>query len=365
MSPSGNGNRAPSRRQDPPVSYRPAISWCWTGRSGCGKTTLLNVAAGFVAPHPASVKVDGVPIDGPGADRARRVPERRPLPMADCARERRLCPEAAGASRAPSVTPRPTRCSRRSGLTSAGDKPIWQLSGGMRQRVGLARALAADPDFLLMDEPLGALDALTRERMQTCCSTSGRAADRRADGDPRHRGGAVARHPLVVMAPGPGRIVRLLELDFGRALRRRRAGPRDQGRPALHRGTRRTGRRHLRRRAGMRPAVEMDAEGRRPRSELTARQRAAPAAGVPSRPSVSADDARAAHPLGGCGAPATGLAGIPAAAGGGARQVRLRRQRRATSMRRCRSILRRASGASSPRCSSPHSSASRSAWPSG
>ena len=94
---------------------------------------------------------------------------------------------------------------------------MWELSGGMRQRVGLARALAADPDFLLMDEPLGALDALTRERMQTCCSTSGRQPS---------VGVLMVTHGIeealllgtriVVMAPGPGRIVRTFETGFGR-----------------------------------------------------------------------------------------------------------------------------------------------------
>ena len=114
------------------------------GRSGCGKTTLLNVAAGFIAPSHGDVTVDGVPITGPGADRAVVFQNDALFPWLTCARQRRLPAEAA--RRARGRARRPRRCLlSRVKLDMAGGKAIWELSGGMRQRVGLARALAADP----------------------------------------------------------------------------------------------------------------------------------------------------------------------------------------------------------------------------
>ena len=187
-----------------------------TGRSGCGKTSLLNVAAGLVTPASGSVKVDGRPIDGPGADRAVVFQNDALFPWLT-ARE-----NVAFALRMRAVA-RAERDAKADALlaqvrlTNAGDKPIWTLSGGMRQRIGLARALAADPDFLLMDEPLGALDALTRERMQTLLLDIWAS---------RPIGVLMVTHGIeealllatrvVVMAPDPGRIVRVFETGFGR-----------------------------------------------------------------------------------------------------------------------------------------------------
>ena len=185
------------------------------GRSGCGKTSLLNVAAGFVSPSQGEVTVDGVPVTAPGADRAVVFQNDALFPWLS-ARDNVAFPLKL---RGVSPRERAVRAGallRLVKLEAAGDKAIWELSGGMRQRVGLARALAAQPHFLLMDEPLGALDALTRERMQTTLLDLWAA---------NSVGILMITHGIeealllatriVVLTPGPGRIVRQLAAGFG------------------------------------------------------------------------------------------------------------------------------------------------------
>jgi taurine transport system ATP-binding protein len=187
-----------------------------TGRSGCGKTSLLNVAAGLVAAAGGRASVNGLPIAEPGADRAVVFQNDALFPWLTVrenvafALRMRGVPEAERRDRADAVLTQVK-------LEGYGDRRIWELSGGMRQRVGLARALAAEPDFLLMDEPLGALDALTRERMQTLLldiwAASGVGVLMVTHGIDE---ALLLATTAIVMAPGPGRIVRRIEADFGR-----------------------------------------------------------------------------------------------------------------------------------------------------
>lgn len=158
------------------LTVAPGTTTALLGRSGSGKTTLLRTVNGLVRPTSGTVVNAGTTVgnmDGPALIRLRRatgyvIQETGLFPHMTVARNAGLALELAG-SPEHSRASRITECLRLAGLDAeelAGRYP-WQLSGGQRQRVGLARALASDPAVLLLDEPFGALDPITRAELQT------------------------------------------------------------------------------------------------------------------------------------------------------------------------------------------------------
>jgi NitT/TauT family transport system ATP-binding protein len=133
------------------------------GPNGCGKSTLLRVIAGLVPASRGVALLDDRPIDGPDPRIGLVFQEPRLLPWRTVAGNIGYPLELAGASRA-TIQARVAELLGRVGLTAAAEIRPPQLSGGMRQRAALARALALEPEVLLLDEPFSALDALTRER---------------------------------------------------------------------------------------------------------------------------------------------------------------------------------------------------------
>ena len=140
---------------------------CIVGYSGAGKTTLVSLMAGLSAPDSGTITLDGKPVKGPGADRGVVFQNYSLLPWLTAYENVHLAVDQRFAD-----WPREKKREHAEkhlalvNLAAARDKRPSELSGGMRQRVALARALAADPEVLLMDEPLSALDALTRATLQ-------------------------------------------------------------------------------------------------------------------------------------------------------------------------------------------------------
>jgi NitT/TauT family transport system ATP-binding protein len=135
------------------------------GPSGCGKSTLLNAVAGFSPPTAGTITVDGRPVKGPGPDRAMVFQEYALFPWMTVQRNVGFGLEVRGLGSA-EIRSRVDALLTTLHLREFRDRFPKDLSGGMRQRVAIARALAIDSPVLLMDEPFGALDALTRRNLQ-------------------------------------------------------------------------------------------------------------------------------------------------------------------------------------------------------
>ena len=184
------------------------------GPSGCGKTTLLNIVAGFLAPTEGKVVLNGQTVQGPGAERGMVFQQGALFEWMDVRANVAFGPRMKGTPKA-EQDEKVKRLLEIVGLADFEDKAVYELSGGMQQRVALARCLANDPDVILMDEPLGALDALTREKMQGLVLKLWKETGKTILLITHSVEEAVLLgERLLVLAPRPGRIHKEYKLPF-------------------------------------------------------------------------------------------------------------------------------------------------------
>lgn len=187
---------------------------CLLGASGCGKSTLLNLMAGFIKPENGEIVIDGVAVTEPSPKYLTIFQNYGLFPWRTVRHNVELGLENSGIKKE-ERRERAFQYLQMVGLSEAADKRPYQLSGGMQQRVAIARALAAEPEILFMDEPFGALDAITRMKLQDdilrICKEEGKTiifvthdieeavflADR-----------------IVVMEPNPGRIKSIVNVKM-------------------------------------------------------------------------------------------------------------------------------------------------------
>jgi ABC-type nitrate/sulfonate/bicarbonate transport system ATPase subunit len=184
------------------------------GESGCGKTTLLRIIQGLIRLDSGSVLVNGIAVAGPGRDRGFVFQQASLLPWRSARHNVELGLELHGVSKV-ERTRRATALLEMVGLTHAADQYPHQLSGGMQQRIGLARALAIDPAILLMDEPFSALDAQTREVLQLELMRIHERTEKTTLFVTHDLDEAIyLSDQVVVLAAKPGRVKRIVDIPF-------------------------------------------------------------------------------------------------------------------------------------------------------
>jgi NitT/TauT family transport system ATP-binding protein len=160
----GRGAQRHTAVEQTSLEVKPGEFVCLLGPSGCGKSTLLNSVAGYVQPSEGTVTLDGVKIEKPGPDRGMVFQQYSLFPWMTVRQNIAFGPRVSGQGSTADATA--DTFLGLIGLTKFANRYPGELSGGMQQRVGIARALANYPSVLLMDEPFGALDAQTRIVMQ-------------------------------------------------------------------------------------------------------------------------------------------------------------------------------------------------------
>ncbi|MFC3477728.1 ABC transporter ATP-binding protein [Halobacterium litoreum] len=220
-----DGRQSVEALRDVSLSVADGEFVCLVGASGCGKTTLFRVLAGLEAPTSGAVEVGGSPVTGPGVDRGMVFQSYNLFPWLTVEENVRFGLDQPACDCADCAA-RVAHLVDLVGLSGFEDAYPKELSGGMKQRVAVARALAVDPGILLLDEPFGSIDAQTRDRLQSELLDVWRETEKTVLFVTHEIAEAVTlADRVVVLAADPGRVAATVEIDLPR--------PRDPSNPAF------------------------------------------------------------------------------------------------------------------------------------